>query len=120
MDDTPRADYPPQVDWRSIKCIDVNWYIVPGISRRAAMVLSSLSTPEHNGTPGEMQELTLGKLAARGEITWRWPGVGPVAVEGIKLTIDHAAAGFNLKKSMDKYPYGGEPYTPRPVKRPEE
>ena len=56
-------------------------------------------------------DLTLGQLADMGETEWRRSsrmGFGEKANEGVKLCIDHAAAGFDVTRKADAY-------TPRPV-----
>lgn len=92
------------VDWKSIPCSEIEWGRVPGISRATARGLRANRVGEGK---------TLGDLAAEGEGVWRRePGVGPVMIAGIKLTIDHAAAGTAILK-VPESPIGA--YEPRPI-----
>lgn len=100
-------------DWRSIKCATIQWHSVPGISRRIAWMLLRQCRPATQYDPEGCErwhDLTLGQLADMGERAWRSSGYGfgPTTLEGIKLAIDHAAAGVDITRPADAY-------KPRPI-----
>jgi len=111
-DGTPATD---NSHWRQIKCADVQWNSIPGVSNRMASPLFRQCSPPTAYDDKDVErwhELTLGQLADRGEIWWRRSarvGLGAVATEVVKLVIDHAAAGFDVTRKADAY-------VPRPVK----
>ena len=102
-------------DWRQIKCRDVQWASVPGVSVRVTYSLYRQCSSHEHDTENEAERkwafLTLGELADRGERRWHQDlqNAGPVTIEAIKLAIDYAAAGYEITRMPDAY-------VPRPVK----
>ena len=97
-------------NWRSIRCVDVEWNSIPGFRNRASRPLYCLCRVPDDIWKGEWHALTLGDVADMGVRAWsRIENVGPVTIELIKLTIDYAAAGRDIQSRKDAY-------VPRPLK----
>ena len=96
-------------DWRAIKCADIEWRSVPGITSRICTPLYWACKEPKGHDKSPWHTLTLGELADRGARQWvrDLDNCGPVTVESIKLTIDYAAAGYSITRV-------GDPYVPRP------
>lgn len=97
----------PPLNWRAIRCADVEWDCVPGFNGHTRSNLYRMCGP----TFGKWPDKTLGDVADMGERRWRIDveNAGPKTVELIKLIIDYAAAGRDVTRPKDAY-------EPRPLK----
>lgn len=102
-------------DWRNIPAGDVCWEGVSGATRRrVAPIYWNLRPPERSfERPLSWHGKTLGEIADMGEHAWRHVrGIGDMAVDIIKVTIDAAAAGIDVTMRAHRG------YTPRPFQPP--
>lgn len=110
-------------DWRTIRCADVQWDLIPGTRRAVTRRLAIQCSPpteyvrKHEPDAERWDDLTLGQLADRGERWWIRHGdhFGTIAVEVIKTIIDAAAAGYDVTRMKDAYvpkSYEPRPWTP--------
>jgi len=104
-----------KTDWRSIRCADVQWDATPGVPRRCRWFLFRRCRPPKDGSDADeysWHDKTLGDVADMGERAWRRQGGwGETATEAVKLTIDYAAAGYDVTHKRAAY-------VPRPWKEP--
>ncbi len=102
-----RTEKSQEGDWRAIRCSDVQWDLVPGVSGAVKHGLYRQCSPAGQYCKNEERwdHLTLGQLADFGERWWRGngPHIGPVTIAAIKLAIDAAAAGYDVTRSADAY-----------------
>ena len=113
-------------DWRNIPCSLVDWHCLSSINRRTALLIErqcsepTKYTREHypEEAEGRWTSLTLGELADRGEKWWvrRGERIGKACVDAIKSMIDHAAAGYEIRKDH----HSTQAYQPRPIPAPPE
>ena len=100
--------------WKDIKASEINWFSIPGVSVRAARLVSRFCiTPidSNDADKHPFDGLTLGQIAEMGELNWRrFPALGAKSVKAIKLAIDYAAAG----RAITGHP-PAPGYTPQPI-----
>lgn len=98
--------------WRDIPLPEINWEVPLGRCRSANHLRASCRIPrEGDGSSWNKQRwsgMTLGELADKGERWWQsyaagGVNIGPKAVELIKLTIDMAASGKDVRMAIDRY-----------------
>lgn len=91
--------------WRDIPLSEINWEVPLGRCRAAHAL--RYSCREHQDKV-RWSKMTLGELADKGERWWKsyssdgWQ-IGEKAADLIKLTIDMAAAGKDVRMAIDRY-----------------